>query len=462
MAEHLLTRTKVALKILNKLEIEQKGSFKAVNREIQILNSVSHPNVIRLYDVIETSTSLVLVLEYMSGGELYNIVESHKISEHQAKDFFRQILMGIEQVHRKGFAHRDIKPENILLDASGAVKIGDFGLGNGLFDGRFLKTRCGSPNYAAPEVILGEKYCGTEVDIWSLGVVLYALNSNTLPFDDPSIPVTFNLIKQGRYRVPSYFSEELKDLIARMLCVDPLMRISLSQIKEHPWLRNHPGYALNRVQTDYVSKLYSDRGTVKLVIRACLQIPEYSWMTQKQAKDVIKTFYLDQGKFKYPGGNGRNQGFISTFLILLDQQVKMEKKTVQKTFDIEKKVLFKDLSQKCSKKTSASSITSETCEKLSPNNWVYGFRSTLEFSFLAVKLFEGLKNLGIEWKFTSKSSCCLKSSEVEVFLQVFRFDETYVLDLTLKKGKIFEFFEVASSIYTIIFRITYNIEEARN
>lgn len=458
MAEHLLTKTKVALKILNKLEIKEKGSLKAVNREIKILKTLSHPNVVRLYEIIETSTNLILVMEYMSGGELYNIVESHKISEEQAKEFFNQILMGIEHVHMKGFAHRDIKPENILLDSSGAIKIGDFGLSNYLLDGKFLKTRCGSPNYAAPELIQGEKYCGTEVDIWSLGVVLYALNSNTLPFDDPSIPVTFNLIKQGIYRVPSYFSEELKDLIARMLCVDPLMRINLNQIKEHPWLRTYFKSIPNKLQNDYISKVYSNKETTKLVIRTCLLIPEYNWMTNKQAKNLIKAYKSGKNNKNYPN----NQGFISTFLILLDQQVKKDKKTVQKAFEVEKNVLFKASSKKCSKKTSASSISSETCEKLSPNNWVYGFRSTLEFSFLAVKLFEGLKNLGFEWKFCSKSSCCLKSSGVELFLQVFRFGETFVLDLTLKNGKTFEFLEVVSSIYTIIFRITYNKEENRN
>lgn len=461
VAQHLNTNTLVAMKILNKLEIHEKGSIKAVDREIRILKDLCHPNVVKLYDCIETSTNFIIVMEYMAGGELYSIVDRHKVSEDEAKKFFWEILMGIEYLHLKGYAHRDIKPENILLNASGTLKISDFGLSNFLLPGRFLKTQCGSPNYAAPELISGEKYCGTEADVWSLGVVLYALTSNILPFDDPSIPVTLNLIKQGHYRVPSYYSEELKDLISRMLCVDPISRITISQIKAHPWLQSSPDISINTLKTLHIVKLYTNPHIQSSVLKACLQLPEFSYISEKEAKKMLQFVKNDSKKEKIPAGLLVNQTFISTFFITLDQKIKGEKNLIKKAFNIEKQNVFKGFSAKSSKKTSASSLTSETSEKLTPNNWVYGFRSNLEYGFFVVKLFEGIKKLGFFWKQNSKSSFVIKLAVVKVLLQIFRFEETFVVDFLLLQGKTFEFLESVSSVYSVIYEFTHNSELIR-
>eukprot|EP00798_Chlamydomonas_sp_ICE-L_P002734 gene2734-12606_t len=132
-------------------------------------------------------------------------------------------------------SHRDLKPENLQLDTMMNVKIADFGLSNVMRDGHFLKTSCGSPNYAAPEVISGKLYAGSEVDVWSCGVILYALLCGSLPFDDENIPNLFKKIKGGVYNLPSHLSPGARDLIPRMLLVDPLKRITIPEIRQHPW-----------------------------------------------------------------------------------------------------------------------------------------------------------------------------------------------------------------------------------
>ena len=139
--------------------------------------------------------------------------------------------------------HRDLKPENLLLDSDNNVKLADFGLSNVSHDGEFLRTSCGSPNYAAPEVISGNLYAGAEVDIWSCGVILYALLCGTLPFDDESIPNLFKKIKSGMYSLPTHLSQSSRDLILRMLVVDPMKRITIADVRKHQWFQHKlPAY----------------------------------------------------------------------------------------------------------------------------------------------------------------------------------------------------------------------------
>jgi 5'-AMP-activated protein kinase catalytic alpha subunit len=179
-------------------------------------------------------------MEYVKAGELFDyIVEKGRLGENEARHFFQQIVSGVEYCHRNMVVHRDLKPENLLLDARQSVKIADFGLSNVMRDGHFLRTSCGSPNYAAPEVISGRLYAGPEVDVWSCGVILYALLCGSLPFDDESIPNLFKKIKGGIYTLPSHLSPSARDLIARMLLVDPLKRITIPEVRQHPWFVLH-------------------------------------------------------------------------------------------------------------------------------------------------------------------------------------------------------------------------------
>eukprot|EP01138_Halocafeteria_seosinensis_P000460 gb/GECG01000474.1/.p1 GENE.gb/GECG01000474.1/~~gb/GECG01000474.1/.p1 ORF type:complete len:709 (+),score=87.39 gb/GECG01000474.1/:1-2127(+) len=235
---HEKTGHKVAVKILNRVKIQQLEMQEKVRREIANLKKFSHPHIIKLYEVIDTPSDIFVVMEFVSGGELFDyIVSRGKLSEAEARHFFQQIVAAIDYCHYHGVVHRDLKPENLLLDYNRNVKIADFGLSNSTVDGNFLKTSCGSPNYAAPEVISGSPYAGPEVDVWSCGVILYALLCGNLPFDDENIGNLFRKIKSGIYNLPTHLTDMARHLISSMLMVDPTKRISVAGIRSHPWFQ---------------------------------------------------------------------------------------------------------------------------------------------------------------------------------------------------------------------------------
>lgn len=178
-----------------------------------------------------------MVIEF-AGKELFDyIVQQGRMSEDEARRFFQQIISAVEYCHKHKIVHRDLKPENLLLDENLNVKIADFGLSNIMTDGNFLKTSCGSPNYAAPEVISGKLYAGPEVDVWSCGVILYVMLCGRLPFDDEFIPNLFKKISGGVYSIPPDLSPGSKHLLQRMLVVNPLNRITVHEIMEDPWFK---------------------------------------------------------------------------------------------------------------------------------------------------------------------------------------------------------------------------------
>ncbi|KAF7436002.1 Protein kinase [Pleurotus ostreatus] len=235
MAMHTVTGHKVAMKFISKAVIHQSKTKVRVQREVEYMRKLRHPHIVKLYEVISTPTDIIIVLEF-AGGELFNYIVTHgRMPEQRARRFFQQIVSGVEYSHRLNIVHRDLKPENVLLDDDLNVKIADFGLSNEISDGSFLKTSCGSPNYAAPEVISGRLYTGPEIDVWSCGVILYVMLCGRLPFEDDDVQVLFTKISQGTYHMPSYLSSDAKNLISAMLAVDPLKRITIPDITEHPF-----------------------------------------------------------------------------------------------------------------------------------------------------------------------------------------------------------------------------------
>ncbi|KAF8971933.1 kinase-like domain-containing protein [Flammula alnicola] len=235
MAMHTITGHKVAMKYISKAVIQREKTKTRVRREFEYMRTLRHPHIIKLYEVISTPTDIIFVLEY-AGGELFNyIVANGRMNEQRARRFFQQIISGIEYSHRLKIVHRDLKPENVLLDDDLNVKIADFGLSNEISDGDFLTTSCGSPNYAAPEVIRGGVYAGPEIDVWSSGVILYVMLCGRLPFEDDDVQVLFSKISQGNFHIPSYLSQDAKSLITSMLAVDPVKRITIPEITQHPF-----------------------------------------------------------------------------------------------------------------------------------------------------------------------------------------------------------------------------------
>jgi len=252
VAFHQMTGHKVAVKILNRQKIKTLDVVGKIRREIQNLKLFRHPHIIKLYQVISTPTDIFMVMEYVSGGELFDyIVKNGKLKEDDARRFFQQIISGVEYCHRHNVVHRDLKPENLLLDQNLNVKVADFGLSNMMTDGDFLRTSCGSPNYAAPEVISGKLYAGPEVDIWSCGVILYALLCGTLPFDDEHVPSLFRKIKSGVFPIPDYLNKKVVSMLCHMLQTDPMKRATIDDIRKHEWFQvNLPNYLFPERDTD--------------------------------------------------------------------------------------------------------------------------------------------------------------------------------------------------------------------
>ncbi|KAK2934227.1 Protein kinase domain [Fusarium oxysporum f. sp. vasinfectum] len=235
LAIHNGTGQQVALKIIARKKLISRDMAGRVEREIEYLQLLRHPHIIKLFTVIKTPNEIIMVLEY-AGGELFDYIVQHgRMKEPEARRFFQQMLCAVEYCHRHKIVHRDLKPENLLLDENLNVKIADFGLSNIMTDGNFLKTSCGSPNYAAPEVIGGKLYAGPEVDVWSCGVILYVLLVGRLPFDDEHIPSLFAKIAKGTYSIPQWMPAGAANLIKKMLVVNPVHRATIEDIRADPW-----------------------------------------------------------------------------------------------------------------------------------------------------------------------------------------------------------------------------------
>lgn len=240
----------VAIKLIKRGNVDTQARMIKVAREIDVLKLVKHPNIVRLYDVIETEKYIGIVLEYASGGELFDHILAHRyLKEKDASKLFAQLISGVTYLHEKKIVHRDLKLENLLLDRNRNIIITDFGFANRFEDrsNDLMATSCGSPCYAAPELVVQDgRYVGSQVDVWSCGVILYAMLAGYLPFDDdPSNPDGDNINLLYKYIIntplsfPEWITDQPKDLLLRMLVPDPLKRCALSEVTSHPWLAKY-------------------------------------------------------------------------------------------------------------------------------------------------------------------------------------------------------------------------------
>ncbi|XP_016353312.1 MAP/microtubule affinity-regulating kinase 3-like isoform X1 [Sinocyclocheilus anshuiensis] len=236
LARHILTGREVAIKIIDKTQLNPT-SLQKLFREVRIMKILNHPNIVKLFEVIETEKTLYLVMEYASGGEVFDYLVAHgRMKEKEARSKFRQIVSAVQYCHQKHIVHRDLKAENLLLDADMNIKIADFGFSNEFTIGNKLDTFCGSPPYAAPELFQGKKYDGPEVDVWSLGVILYTLVSGSLPFDGQNLKELRERVLRGKYRIPFYMSTDCENLLKRFLVLNPGKRGTLEQIMKDRWI----------------------------------------------------------------------------------------------------------------------------------------------------------------------------------------------------------------------------------
>ena len=263
-----ITKEKVAIKILKKNKIIHREDVERIEREISILKKLSHINVIKIYKINEDKEKYYIFMEYCENGELFHyIVERQRLTEEESSFFFYQLINGLEYIHSQNIVHRDLKPENLLLGKHNILKIIDFGLSNFCEVDNFLETPCGSPCYASPEMVSGKKYNGHIIDIWSTGIILFAMMCGYLTFEDQDNDILFKKILKCKIKYPEYLSDIVVDLMKKILVREPEKRITLNEIKLHPFYlkgkilfsKKHPDLV------NEVEKINSNNNGVRLI-----------------------------------------------------------------------------------------------------------------------------------------------------------------------------------------------------
>ncbi|CAF1457437.1 unnamed protein product [Adineta steineri] len=478
-AYHQLTRHTVAIKIVNRTKIKQLDVVGKIRREIQNLRLFRHPHIIKLYQVISTPTDIFMVMEYVAGGELFDyIVKKGKLSEAEARPFFQQIISGVDYCHRHMVVHRDLKPENLLLDDASHVKIADFGLSNIMKDGELLKTSCGSPNYAAPEVVSGELYAGQEVDIWSCGVILYALLTGTLPFDDDNVQILFKKIRSGIFPIPDYLNPSVVDLLQRMLTVDPVRRATIKEIREHEWFKvNLPDYLFpktceegtNIIDLDAIQEVCEKFGISDSEVQEALLINDRHDQLVIAYHLIIdnKRIWNEARKVEIADFFAASSPPHSSFLTMTPNSASARSPSPFKSSPVrphpEKMPALRDLSVTLDPLSAYNSTSNpsnnthnshlSTSQNLKSSNsttnnganatslkkakWHLGIRSQSKPQDIMNEVFKAMKELGMEWKFCNNSMYSIRARRkvsntnryVKLGLQLYQVDHrSYLLD----------------------------------
>ncbi|XP_059541265.1 MAP/microtubule affinity-regulating kinase 3 isoform X7 [Myotis daubentonii] len=295
LARHILTGREVAIKIIDKTQLNPT-SLQKLFREVRIMKILNHPNIVKLFEVIETDKTLYLIMEYASGGEVFDYLVAHgRMKEKEARAKFRQIVSAVQYCHQKRIVHRDLKAENLLLDADMNIKIADFGFSNEFTVGSKLDTFCGSPPYAAPELFQGKKYDGPEVDVWSLGVILYTLVSGSLPFDGQNLKELRERVLRGKYRIPFYMSTDCENLLKRFLVLNPVKRGTLEQIMKDRWI--NAGHEEDELKPFVEPELdISDQKRIDIMVGMGYSQEEIQESLSKMKYDEITATYLLLGR----------------------------------------------------------------------------------------------------------------------------------------------------------------------
>ena len=260
LATQIHIKEKCAIKIVDKRFLENVQDIQRLRKEIKILKKIRHKNIIQLYDIMESKTNLYFVMEYCKGGELFDfIVKKKKLTEKEACIFFHQIINGVEYLHNQGIIHRDLKPENLLLDEKNQIKISDFGLSTFFTKDNYLQTACGTPSYAPPEMLEGLQYNGEASDIWSCGIILYAMLCGSLPFTESKEEIIIEKIKKHEYKIPDYLSKEAQDILNHILKINPVERYTIESIKKHPWFNIVKPHLIKGISVDSIKIPVDDK-----------------------------------------------------------------------------------------------------------------------------------------------------------------------------------------------------------
>ncbi|XP_074030673.1 MAP/microtubule affinity-regulating kinase 3-like [Leptinotarsa decemlineata] len=291
LAKHVLTGEEVAIKIFDKTQLEP-GLLQGLYREAKIMKMLDHPNIVKLFQVIETATNFYLVMEYASGGSMYDyLARQGRMNENVARAKFRQIVSAVRYLHQKKIVHRDLKDGNILLDSEMNIKIADFGYSQQFTSKTKLKAFCGTLRYAAPEVLLCRKY-GPKADVWSLGVVLYRIVSNALPFDSSILPVLREQMVRGEYEVPFFLTSDCVNLLKKLLVLDPTRRAGLDTVAKDKWMNQ--GYESDDIKPwmEPEQGLTDPKRIASLVCLGFNEIDVVNSLNSQKYDDAFATYLL--------------------------------------------------------------------------------------------------------------------------------------------------------------------------
>lgn len=498
-AKHQLTGHKVAVKILNRNKIKNLDVVGKIRREIQNLKLFRHPHIIKLYQVISTPNDIFMIMEYVSGGELFDYIVKHgRLCEDEARRFFQQIISGVDYCHRHMVVHRDLKPENLLLDQNLNVKIADFGLSNMMMDGEFLRTSCGSPSYASPEIISGRLYAGPEIDIWSCGVILYALLCGTLPFDDEHVPTLFRKIRSGVFSVPDYLNESVVALLNHMLQVDPMKRATMKDIIQHEWFRKDlPAYLFptcpdsadgtSTIDYDIIGEVCDKFGVSEQDVHEAimagdphdqLNIAYHLIMDNKRIEDEASK--LDHSDFylaSSPPPHGFSPDFSNAMAVRSPRHRLYSDSGSYHYHQARENLTNNHLGTSNNNNNNNNSNTNNNNmnnvvknSKNSANSamqsapvkrakWHLGIRSQSKPSEIMIEVFRAMKALNFEWKVVNPYHIRVRRLNqvaqrfTKISLQLYQVDcKSYLLDFKSEGNHTMEFFEMCASLITQLAR----------
>lgn len=307
LAQHVISKHYVAVKIIDKHKLDEV-ELKHLNHEVRVMKLLRHPNVVRLFEVVDTPSCLFLILELGEGGDMYEHIKANgKATDERARSIFAQLVRAMVYCHANRVAHRDLKPENVVFctdpeTQEEVVKVTDFGLCNNFTDDMMMETFCGSMVYSPPEVLLQEPYSGPKADIWSLGIMLYMIVVGALPFQEANDSETLIKILEVVYDVPEFVSDDCADLLSKMLVREPSERLSIKEIAAHPWLRpcineqelsEINGTMEGAAKKIQVSKSLHDRVVLVLDREAGISKAQVDESLKKETYDyVASTYYL--------------------------------------------------------------------------------------------------------------------------------------------------------------------------
>ncbi|XP_047310069.1 CBL-interacting serine/threonine-protein kinase 23-like [Impatiens glandulifera] len=412
-AKNLETGENFAIKILDKENVFKNKMIDQIKREISTMKLIRHPNVVRMYEVMASKTKIYIVLELVTGGELFDRIATKKrLNEPEARKYFQQLINTVDYCHSRGVFHRDLKPENLLLDGNGDLKVSDFGLSalpQQFREDGLLHTNCGTPNYVSPEVIHDKGYDGAKADIWSCGVILFTLMAGRIPFEDPNMHALYTKISKADYTFPTFFSSSVMKLIKRILDPNPQTRITAAEIIENDWFNKGYKKPTFESQNDdhqddkVVDDIFDEASTSNLVVEKKQQ----DHQTGPSTPAVMNAFEListSQGLnlsslFEKQMGLVKRQTRFTSRCPANDIITKIEEAAGPMGFDVKKNNFKMKLQGEKTGRKGHLSVATEIFE-VAPSFYMVDLRKssgdTLEFHKFYKELSTGLKD--VVWK----------------------------------------------------------------